>query len=295
MNKLFTAFCALLCFTSAYAGTQMSSKDKEMTAAVPVPECNWTGFYIGGNAGFNGNYYDFSSSDVTVDQTNMVTGPVKFQLNDAQGRDELEFLGGGQAGYLWQFHRWVVGLEFDGQKMGDADRKTHISRFATETTFFSESDTVARFDRSVKTEWMASGRLRIGYTFNCIMIYATGGGAMAGQTADFVGRATTTSFFTGGEALGPVGGIIQNTTVSNRVSSSDDNTLVGWTVGGGIDWQACRWARLGVEYRHTEFGSESYKFAGGTGISSSSTDVGLVNDQVTLRVNIPFAAFFGGR
>ena len=57
---------------------------------------NWTGFYIGGHAGY-------AWSDVTWDNVSLTGEPVS---NDDSG-----FIGGGQVGYNWQFGQVVLGIE----------------------------------------------------------------------------------------------------------------------------------------------------------------------------------------
>jgi opacity protein-like surface antigen len=137
---------------------------------------------------------------------------------------------------------------------------------------------------------MASGRLRLGYTFNCVMLYVTGGVAVQDTSVDTDISVATSSVFTGPEGL--------NGFVSQRVRSSDDQTMVGYTAGAGLEWQVVPWARLGVEYRFSHF-DDSFGFSGGSTESSSigngSSDVEIYNHQVTVRVNIPFSTFFGSR
>ena len=270
MKKLFFAFAACaamaLALNTATAGTEMSGKDKQVTAAAAPELCNWGGFYIGGNAGANWNEFDFTGYDVDFFGGEF-TAPIRAQ----NGRDEVEFIGGGQVGYLFQFNRWVLGAEVDIQGMGDVNRGTHDTRNFIRGIFQEKST------REANTDWMGSVRLRAGYCFGPILLYATGGVAFADTTV--TGR-DTQFFFGGGDGT---------------TRSEDSNTSVGWTVGGGLDWQALRWLRLGVEYRHSEFDGDSYSFTSNNGITPGSTDVGLVNDQVVVKANIPFAAFFGGR
>ena len=71
---------------------------------------NWTGFYIGGNAG-----YSWGRSSTDVSYFNTATGlPIAppgsilgagFDMNGA--------IAGGQIGYNWQTSNWVFGLEAD--------------------------------------------------------------------------------------------------------------------------------------------------------------------------------------
>lgn len=297
MTKLFTAFAAFVAigFTvaTANAGTQTTSSKEMSAAVVPAPEYNWTGFYIGGNAGANWNEFDFGGFDSVIDQPNMVTGPFTFTTPGDNGRDEMEFVGGGQIGYNFQFGRWVFGLEGDFQGLGDVDRPytdtetSHQSSGGGFLTFFSDS--TVNFRGTATTDWMASVRPRIGYSFGRILLYATGGVAFNNTTVTSRATASTREFVT-------VAGFGTFFLGSNfdTVNGSDEKTMVGWTVGGGLEYQITNWLTAGVEYRHTEFGDESYSFAGSSNgnIGPHSMDVNLVNDQVTAKVNILFMNLF---
>src|SRR5947209_8129110 len=77
-----------------------------------APEAfNWTGFYIGGNAG-----YAWTKSTDTVTAVSGAASGLITSGNVASilTLDPKGFIGGGQVGYNWQFSpMWVVGLETD--------------------------------------------------------------------------------------------------------------------------------------------------------------------------------------
>lgn len=275
MNKIskFAAVVsvAVLTIGSAYAGTQMT--DKQVAAPIVAPECNWAGFYIGGNVGASWMHYDFAPTETTVD---IFGNTGRFIGKGSVGTDEVEVAAGGQIGYLFQFNRWVIGIELDGQRLGDTNREARESNGKAPI-----DQTDAKVFREANTDYMASGRLRLGYTFNCIMPYITGGAALEHTSLDSSVRVN------GGEGTATFRG-------------SDENTTIGYTVGAGLEWQAIRWARLGLEYRFSAF-DDSFATAGGStgqrglAVRSSSSDLDMYNHQVVFKVNIPFAAFFGGR
>ncbi len=90
----------------------------------PVPYLNWTGFYVGANAG--GGWFD-------VDGYNSTNG----------------FVGGGQVGYNYQIGRWVWGaeLEVSGSSVGNVDTVTTAAARGGYT-----------FDR-----WLVYGKLGAGW------------------------------------------------------------------------------------------------------------------------------------
>lgn len=94
--------CAALAVT-ATAGPETISSGKEMkqVAPTPAPECNWTGFYIGVNAG--GQWGHSENKDID-----------DYWFDDKPwGYDESGFAGGGQVGYNYQWNWLVLGAEAD--------------------------------------------------------------------------------------------------------------------------------------------------------------------------------------
>jgi outer membrane immunogenic protein len=110
-------------------------------AADPVPECadNWSGFYVGGHAGY-----------VTGDSDTVGL------VGDA---DWSGFLGGGLAGYNWQHCSFVVGFEAD-IGFGDVD----------------DSDAAVN---DIEIDLNGHARIRFGLPFDNIMPFVAGGLAIA--------------------------------------------------------------------------------------------------------------------
>ena len=123
----------------------------------PVSAVNWSGFYVGANAG-----YGWASTSVTG-----VAGS-----SDLNG-----FVAGGQIGYNWQWASpLVLGLEGDFQ--GTSQRR---------------SDTVLGVTVDQKLPWFGTARARIGYAMNSWMIYATGGAAWVNYQLSATGGGITVS------------------------------------------------------------------------------------------------------
>src|SRR5262245_34132474 len=99
---------------------------------VPVVEVfNWTGFYIGGNAGYSWGRNDFDLAGTSTTRTQVFRAfglPAQTQISDVStaaaivgnGRADVNGgVAGGQIGYNWQLDRtWVFGLETDLQWSG---------------------------------------------------------------------------------------------------------------------------------------------------------------------------------
>ncbi|HEY2533829.1 MAG TPA: outer membrane protein [Xanthobacteraceae bacterium] len=184
------------------------------------PAYNWSGFYLGANGGGGWGHSDWSAKTAGV---GLSGGQV-----------------GGTAGYNWQSGNVVLGLE------GDVDWSGLKGTAAS---------TLCPNGCSTNQTWLSTVRGRVGYSFNGIMPYITGGLGVGDIHASTPG-------FPGGS-----------------------DTKAGWTVGGGLEvalpgnWSAK------AEYLHVDLGS----FNCGTGCSTLPNDnVSLHEDVVRAGVNYHF-------
>ena len=143
------ATASSLAMIGAAAAADMAVK----APAMPLPVANWTGFYIGIDAG--GARHNFSIAE--NDEGGAVSGSTS------------GFVGGGHVGYNWQSKYWLFGLEVD-------DMWTGLSRT------FSSGGTGLVASSVTKSEvtWLASGRAREGIALDDTLLYVTGGVALAG-------------------------------------------------------------------------------------------------------------------
>jgi outer membrane immunogenic protein len=199
-------------------------------AASPVAPAplTWTGLYIGGHGGWGWS----SSSNATARSSfepalgDSLFLPVNYDLRG----DGAVF--GGQLGYNWQAGNWVLGVEGDISGTAIEGFQSHpvvIGGFLTDPsgTSFMRQD----------TEWVASVRGRLGYTWGSDMFYVTGGAAWAKvkYSADVMPQ-----------------------TLDGCCSfpAAFSETRHGWTIGGGYESMiTANWSVRG-EYLY-------YKFAGG--------------------------------
>jgi outer membrane immunogenic protein len=140
----------------AVAGPEPMSGGKEMkqVAPAPLPECNWTGFYLGLNVG--GNWGHSENKDLDD----------YWHPDRPWGYDESGVVAGGQVGYNFQWNWLVLGAEFDGGYMnlegsGEEPR-----------TNFPGGPNVG----SSNSDFYTTLRGRIGVTFHRLLFYGTGGG-----------------------------------------------------------------------------------------------------------------------
>ena len=311
--------------TTANAGTEgkngpMVSLDRPF---------DWSGFYIGGNVGGMLTDYDFGHFDTDVDVTQQFFGTVlgtqifnftpepgvtTFEIPHRHETTDGSAIGGGQIGYQRQFGHFVVGVE------GDFDRASIMATSSfkgTTTTSVIDDD----FDggdieiigdsefaskRKAETNWTASARGKVGFAQGPLMFYGTGGVAWANVTTWSNDRLRTNFFADidsfdvpvpagggGGGGGGEAGNEFMGAITSQNISR-DEETRVGWTAGGGIEWGISQAYTIALEYRHTDFGSETLNFNSHNGpIFPGSTSVDMVSDQVTLRCNVLLSHLFG--
>jgi outer membrane immunogenic protein len=115
---------------------------------------SWTGFYIGGNAGWG-----FTNGSGTF-TTAFGADPFTIKNNG--------FLGGAQVGYNWQTGPMVFGAEGDFQ--GTA---------ASGSLSATSGPTISA---TAKTPWFGTLRGRVGYAIDSVMVYATGGAVYGGSS-----------------------------------------------------------------------------------------------------------------
>jgi outer membrane immunogenic protein len=129
------------------------------------------------------------------------------------------FTFGGQAGYNWQTGNIVYGIEGD---VNWVDSKA------------SEVFVVRGQSASSKLDFMATGRGRLGVAFSQFLIYGTGGVAIAHFS----------------DAWGPTPSPFNGSTFSSN------QTRVGWTAGGGLEYMLTRNWTVRVEGLYSDFGTK---------------------------------------
>jgi outer membrane immunogenic protein len=222
-------------------------------APAPVGEAvfSWTGFYIGGNIGAKWGRFDETLS-----------GPNN-SVTFSRGDSNTEFVGGGQIGYLWQTGQFVFGIE------GDIDATRLRDSVTVGTAFgpFVPGDTL-----SVRNDWQSSVRGRVGWAFDRMMLYVTGGGAWANLKA-------TGTFVPSGTVPG--------------LTVTRDKTAFGWTLGGGVDYMLTGGWSLGAEYRFTRFDRENEGTLG-TLLTVPPTPITATTSLDTHEVTARVSYHFGG-
>jgi len=187
--------------------------------AVTEPVFTWTGFYIGANVGYGGNEFDYPFS-ASAGGAPLVNGSATI--------DSSGFFGGGQIGFNYQFaNNVVVGAEADLQWSGidgelDAGLAIPLIPAAVSITAGSE------------VEWFGTIRGRLGYAWDRVLVYGTGG-----------------------VAYGKVKSGLSVTAPGFLFSESTDDTNWGWTVGAGLEYALGNNWSFKTEYLYVDLGEQT--------------------------------------
>ena len=266
-----TAILLVSSLGSAFAADIATKKAPPAPAPTPI----WKGIYVGLNAG--GIWGNNNSVSVTTfpsstyAQSNAIywapgNGSVGSNANNLAG-----FIGGAQIGYNWQptfsGQNFVAGFEADIQGIagtGNGNRKGFWISPASEadTSLQNYSNT------SGSMNFLGTVRGRVGWlAMPTLLVYGTGGLAYGGVNFS---RSLST--------------IEQNSAGVNQWwaygNASSNNTMVGYSAGGGVEWMFMPNWSAKAEYLYYNLGSLS---AQSTQILApiSSTTIGLQTFRTT--------------
>ncbi|MGA2636344.1 outer membrane protein [Methylocella sp.] len=181
----------------------------------PAPIFTWTGVYIGGQIGYAWGQSNFNFSDDSA------TSPPSATTSTASSAAHV--------GYNLQLSQFVIGLE------GDVDG-TSVSRSRSQSLVLGGLPGEIDIDVSHNIEGSIRGR--VGYAWDRVLVYATGGAAFGGFNTNV--SANFATFIPNGVGGGSV------FDVAGAASSSA--TRVGWTVGGGLEYAVTSNWSIRAEY-----------------------------------------------
>lgn len=196
----------------------------------PAVVTNWTGVYVGLNAGYAWNHDGGPLECVNPGGVSFGVGCGLIPFSHLNGSGGF---GGGQIGFNWQTGQVVMGVETDFQG-GDIRGSTSSSGPWPFVGLSRLSEPGSLFTASQKIDWFGTARLRVGYAFDQMLLYATGGlvyGRVALQT----------------DVLHP--------TVT--FPASGDFTNTGWTAGGGIEYAFTNHVSAKIEGLYYDLGDNS--------------------------------------
>ncbi|WP_142416478.1 outer membrane protein [Bartonella massiliensis] len=244
-----------------------------VSEAVASSPFSWAGFYFGGQVGGFSSKTSATTRDVDIplypDERSKSKPWVPVEK---QYMPELSgFVGGLYAGVNFDLgNNWIVGLDTDILFTEKKDTKT---RFHAEESGSDKSDTDTvgtedenekkvnlisehggssrsdpenkeeknslTFNHTLKQKWAGATRVRVGFSAGRVMPYIAGGVAY-GQFEDIL-----STVITGGDPF--------NKTLDTT------KTMIGYTLGGGIDFAMTDNLVVRAEYRYSDFGKKKFK------------------------------------
>jgi outer membrane immunogenic protein len=218
----------LLIGASSAFGADMAVKARPMPVVAPF---SWTGVYIGANVGGGWGTKDW-------------TDPSRVLF---LGRSDVSgWLAGGQVGANYQVGSVVFGVEAAGAW---AD----INGSHLDITLPAPSDTLAS---KVKAVGSLTGR--VGYAWDRVLLYVTGGGAWVQDRHSITAGNTGVTFAT-----------------------ADNVTRWGWTIGAGLEYALNNNWSIKGEYQYMDFTNNS-----NTRFSCPLCITGDFNFNIDQKVNI---------
>jgi outer membrane immunogenic protein len=196
----------------------------------------WTGLYGGVN--FGAEFLFGSGNSVCITPDGVPTGancnyPVNIPTSS------VGIAAGAQAGFLQQFNRVVFGLEVD------MDGLSAVSNSTITSTGISNGPTAQSNNELLKqqVDWLITVRPRLGYAFDRVLVYGTGGLAV-GRTR----METNMTFICAG--------------CNASYPGSGQTTMLGYAAGGGVEYAiADHWTMRG-EALYWNLGTQNV-YAGG--------------------------------
>ncbi|WP_375611783.1 MULTISPECIES: outer membrane protein [unclassified Bartonella] len=248
-----TSVIAIAAASAAQAADVVIPRETAPAVIAAAPAYSWTGFYLGAQIGGRSMKSDKGSSTL--------------------GWHDLKLsgmLGGLYTGYNVDLGNGVIfGLDTDvsfiGKKdtvdygtwdVGTAVTKTveGINNILTEAKIpLKDGLQVKKFDKytesvTMKEKWSGATRVRIGFATDRIMPYIAGGVAytqIQGISAIEVKKASDA----GDDA---------NKVIASGNVYDEKKTLVGFTLGAGVDFAMTDNVLLRAEYRYSDYGKKKY-------------------------------------
>jgi outer membrane immunogenic protein len=236
MRRLIVAWALVIAAGSAFAADLPQPVPGGAKAYVPYAAAayNWSGIYIGVNAGYGVGTSNWSDAN----NPSGVTSTGDFSVSG--------YLVGGTVGANFQTKEFVFGVEVDGDDSGIRGTAAPASGYCTLTTATLATATGCQ----TQNTWLGTARGRIGYAFDRVLLYGTGGLALGNIHAGITAPGTTTFY--------------------------DSTAKAGWAAGGGVEVAfADQWSAK-VEYLYVDLGNGSCITAN-CGFDSFNTVTGTLN------------------
>jgi outer membrane immunogenic protein len=233
---------------------------------LPVPVVavyNWTGFYIGANAGYG--WGENTNPFISFTDPGGLIGYGPYFAAGGNVFPNLKprgFIGGGQLGVDGQWGNFVAGVVADFQW---ADIKASGTAAVTPPGFVPTTQSLTQ-----KLDFLGTARARAGFAANNWLFYGTGGVAYGEVKSSL----TFSSL--------PVSQVF--------AANSNTETRVGWAAGAGVNYGFTNWV-VGLEWLHYDLGRSTVTalnippFAGGSLTGTQRVAGDIVRGTVSYKFN----------
>lgn len=250
------AFAAAVMFSTVALAADPPAPVFAEPAPPPAPMTilyDWSGFYVGGHIGYNWErkkiHYPGFEEEIRIENGS----PFDFRVTSDPrhvGIDADGFNAGIQIGANWQFSQWVVGVEGDWS-WSDAKGST-VAPARSEWEVLSGISLVGDTGEDIfpvthnqRIKWFATARARLGWAYDNILLYGTGGFAWKRSQVTFSGTVPPQDGFWG----------------SRRFVARDAKTHTGWTIGLGAEVGVTESVSIKGEWLYMDFGTKTYNLS----------------------------------
>lgn len=251
MKTIFRAMVLIALTSGSAFSADIAARPYTKAPVYEAPGYNWTGFYVGGHAGYGATRNtdgSFASNNAAV-VPGFFGNPVSNDLNAEGG------ILGIHTGYNLQQGMWVFGVEAD---FSGAHLNSSRSSLITTAANPPPNNVIGALTMTQNVEWLASVRGRIGATFGSGMVYFTGGGAWAGVD--------TSANYANFPAIA---------LIPQAAQVSSDRVRSGYVMGGGYEHMFTSNWTVRAEYLYYNFGDgRSDTLSGGApggGVAGATT------------------------
>ncbi|MCK0196698.1 outer membrane beta-barrel protein [Ancylobacter sp. 6x-1] len=217
------AALAIALLTAPASAADLAYPAPQPVLPPPAPAYSWTGLYVGG-------YVGYGQAKVKNVDTPLASGYLTYgEMWDSGGMKGTAWFGGVQAGYNYQFANNVV-LGGEADLVIGSFRKTYGFGY---TAYAPGIANAYAGEIRAKVDAFGTIRARLGYAFDRLMPYVTGGAAWANAKVS---------------ASGSINGI-------PVYSDSVSDTYWGWSAGAGVEYALSSNWSVRAEYIYADFGS----------------------------------------
>ncbi|WP_019219491.1 outer membrane protein [Bartonella florencae] len=263
-KRLIIMFVASLITTSSVQAADIAMPQETNSRISPViitPPFSWTGLYLGGQLG------NFSSKDTLNYSQDATTGKWAWVDKDLLPKPS-GFVGGLYGGSNVDLGTgFIMGVDTDmvwshkkdtktddGKRIRNDDELDSIQAVFAEAGISikkpgAQDETIPNYGDivvssvSLEEKWAGATRVRIGFTANRVMPYVAGGIAYAQMQyiMSLLSKSQEDGFvFASGDVV------------------DKTETMIGYTVGGGLDFAITDHVIMRAEYRYSDFGKKKF-------------------------------------